>query len=327
MNTSATSTVETLTYASAVELGIAQEMRRDERVFFMATSPPPSLLRELGPIRVRRTPISEATLTGMALGAAASGLRPVVWWRNATFAFVAFDQIANQAAKMRYMFGGQCDLPVVFRAVSGGGLRLGAQHSQSPYAVFAHMPGLKVIVPSSPEDAKGLLKSAIRDNDVCISFEPSRLDALEGSVPTGEEELVPLGQGRIRRPGRDITVVAIGYLVHLALQAADRVSAQGVSVEVIDPRTLVPLDFEMIRASVIKTGHLVVADEAPATCSFASEVAALVVGDRETFNALRAPVGRVTAKSVPVPYSPPLEDFVLPSAEAVAKMIMATVQT
>ncbi len=311
-----------MTYADALDRALIEEMERDERVFFMATNPTPALARAFDGRRVRRTPISEASFTGVALGAAAAGYRPVVWWRNATFSFVAFDQVANQAAKIRYMFGGQRDFPVVFRATSGGGSRMAAQHSQSPYALFAHTPGIKVIVPSTPADALGLLKTAIRDNNPVVTFEPARLDPIVGDVPfEGDDALVPFGTAAIRRTGADVTIVALGYMVGIALQAAEDLAALGIEATVIDPRTIVPLDVETIRASVRETGRLVVVDEAPAMCSFTSEVVALTAEDPDTFRALRAPAARVTSLPVPVPYSPPMEDFVLPSKDRIVRAV------
>ncbi len=228
-----------------------------------------------------------------------------------TFCFVAMDQIVNQASKIRYMFGGQADFPVTYRCTTGGGSQVAAQHSQSPYSMFMHLAGLKIILPSTPADAKGLLKSAIRDNNPVISFECSRLAGITGPVPDGDH-LVPLGIGEVKREGRDVTVVGLAYYVREALAVADELAAHGVSVEVVDPRTLVPMDAETIRASVRKTGRLVVVDEAPATCSAASEIIALVTEDPETFRALKAPAQRVCAAPVPVPFSPPLEQAALP---------------
>ena len=224
------------------------------------------------------------------------------------------DQIVNQASKIRYMFGGQADFPVTYRCSTGGGIGLAAQHSQSPYSMWMHLAGLKIILPSTPADAKGLLKSAIRDNNPVVSFECSRLAALTGPVPDGDH-LVPIGVADVKRAGTDVTIVALAYYVHEALAVADELAREGISVEVVDPRTLVPLDVETVRASVRKTGRVVIVDEAPATCSAASEIAALIVEDPETFRALKAPVRRVCAAPVPVPYSPTLEGAALPRRE------------
>lgn len=312
-----------LTYVAALERAIATEMRADPRVFHMGTLQPPELLAEFGAERVRRTPISEAAMTGAAIGAAACGMRPVVNWRCVTFTFVAFDQIVNQAAKLRYMSGGQVDFPLVFRTFYIGGMRSAAQHSQTGYSMFAHAAGLKIVAPSTPADAFGLLRSAIRDADPVVCFEANRLDGMLGEVD--DDALVPLGVADVKRPGGDVTIVAIGTMVGEALAAAEALAAEGIDAEVLDPRTLVPLDVDAIRASVRRTGRLVVADESPRTCSMGAEVAAVACEDAETFRALRAPVRRVCAHQVPVPYSPPLEDFVLPDADDVAEAARALV--
>jgi pyruvate/2-oxoglutarate/acetoin dehydrogenase E1 component len=311
------------TYVQALAEAMAEEFERDERVFCMATTPPQDLLTRFGPTRARRIPISEAASTGLAVGAAACGYRPVVIWRNITFAFVAMDQVVNQASKIRYMFGGQATVPIVFRAYSGGGLRLGAQHSQSPYSMYMHVPGLKVVAPSTPADAKGLLKSAIRDDNPVVSLECSRLDPLEDDVPDGDVT-VPLGVAGVKRVGTDVTVIAVGYMVHLALAAAEELAKDGASVEVVDPRTLVPLDHETIRKSVHKTGRVVIVDEAPPTCSAAAEIATVIVEDADTFARLKTHVRRVCAANAPVPYSPPLEDYVLPDQARVLTAVRAT---
>jgi pyruvate dehydrogenase E1 component beta subunit len=303
-----------ITFQRALEEAVAEEMRRDVRVITMATDFTGDPVAEFGPARARYTPISEAVLTGMGLGAAGSGFRPVVHWRMVTFSFVAMDQVVNQASKIRYMFGGQADFPVTYRCTTGGGMGLAAQHSQSPYSMWMHLAGLKIILPSTPADAKGLLKSAIRDDNPVVSFECSRLAGVTGPVPDGDH-LVPLGVAEVKRRGTDVTIVALAYYVQEALAVAEALAGEGISAEVVDPRTLVPMDAETLRASVRKTGRLVVVDEAPATCSAASEIAALVAEDPETFRVLRAPIRRVCAAPVPVPYSPPLEQAALPSRD------------
>jgi pyruvate dehydrogenase E1 component beta subunit len=280
----------------------------------MATDFTGDPVKEFGPTRVRFTPISESVLTGMGLGAAGCGFRPIVHWRMVTFSFVAMDQIVNQASKIRYMFGGQADFPVTYRCTTGGGIGLAAQHSQSPYSMWMHLAGLKIVLPSTPADAKGLLKSAIRDNNPVVSFECSRLVAATGPVPDGDH-LVPIGVADVKRAGADVTIVGLAYYVQEALAVAEELAREGISAEVIDPRTLVPMDIETVWTSVRKTGRLVIVDEAPATCSAASEIAALVVEDPDTFRALRAPVRRVCAVPVPVPYSPTLERAALPSRD------------
>jgi len=243
-----------------------------------------------------------------------TGLRPVIEFMTWNFALLAIDQLVNYAAKMRYMFGGQADFPVTYRCSTGGGIGLAAQHSQSPYSMWMHLAGLKIVLPSTPADAKGLLKSAIRDNNPVVSFECSRLATLTGSVPEGDH-LVPIGVADVKRAGTDVTIVALAYYVQESLAVADELAREGISIEVVDPRTLVPMDVDTLRESVQRTGRLVIVDEAPATCSAASEIAALIAEDRDTFRALRAPVRRVCAMPVPVPYSPPLEQAALPSRE------------
>jgi acetoin:2,6-dichlorophenolindophenol oxidoreductase subunit beta len=300
-----------LSYNEAAVEAVAEEMRRDPKIFYMSTDPIAPLLKEFGPQRIRATPIAEAALTGMGIGAAASGFRPIVDWRQVTFCFVAMDQIVNQAAKIHYMFGGQAKFPILFRASVGGGGRIAAQHSQSPYSMFMNVAGLKMFLPSTPHDLKGLLKTAIRDNNPVISFESGRLTASKGEVPE-EDYTIPLGVADVKRQGSDVTVVALAWLVHEALAAAETLAAEGISVEVVDPRTLVPLDSETIRSSVQKTGRLVIADEAGPTAGFSAEVAAVVTEDAATFARLKAPVRRVCALQVPIPYSPELENYVFP---------------
>ncbi len=306
-----------LTYDGAGFEAVAEEMRLDKKIFHLSTDPPPPLLGEFGPERIRATPIAESALTGMAIGAAASGYRPIVDWRLVTFCFVAMDQIVNQAAKIHYMFGGQAKFPIVFRTTIGGGTRRAAQHSQSPYSMFMNLAGLKMIIPSTPYDLKGLLKTAIRDNNPVVSFECGRIAGVTADVPE-EDYTIPLGVADIKREGRDVTVVALAWMVPEALAAADILEKEGISVEVVDPRTLVPMDADAIRRSVRKTGRLLVADEACPTAGAAAEIATLVTEDAQTFAALKAPVKRVCALPVPIPYSPPLEDHVFPDRNRIA---------
>jgi len=310
-----------LTYNEAAVEAVAEEMRRDPKIFYLSTDPIPPLIKEFGDQRIRATPIAEAALTGMAIGAAGSGFRPIVDWRQVTFCFVAMDQIVNQASKIHYMFGGQVTFPILYRAAVGGGTQLAAQHSQSPYSMFMNLAGLKMFLPSTPYDIKGLLKTAIRDNNPVISFESNRLMTRKGPVPE-EDYTIPLGKADIKREGNEVTVVALAWLVHEALAAAEELAQEGISVEVVDPRTLVPLDTEAIRGSVQKTGRLVIADEAGPTAGFSAEVAAIVTEDAATFARLKAPVNRVCALQVPIPYSPVLEDHVFPDR----KRIMAGVR-
>jgi pyruvate/2-oxoglutarate/acetoin dehydrogenase E1 component len=305
-----------LTYGEAAVEAVAEEMRRDPKIFYMSTDPIPSLLKEFGGERIRATPIAEAALTGMAIGAAGSGFRPIVDWRQVTFGFVAMDQIVNQASKIHYMFGGQVSFPILYRAAVGGGTQLAAQHSQSPYSMFMNLAGLKMFLPSTPYDMKGLVKTAIRDNNPVISFESNRLMTRKGPVPE-DDYTIPLGKADIKREGKDVTVVALAWLVHEAVAAAEELAGEGISIEVVDPRTLAPLDTETICSSVQKTGRLVIADEAGPTAGFSAEVAAVATEDAATFARLKAPVKRVCALQVPIPYSPILEDYVFPDRQRI----------
>lgn len=312
--------MRTISYAAAITEALIEEMRADPKTFHLSTDAPPALLREFGPARVRATPIAESALTGMAIGAAGSGYRPIVDWRLVTFCFVAMDQIVNQAAKIHYMFGGQAKFPIVFRTTVGGGTRRAAQHSQSPYSMFMNLAGLKLVLPSTPYDMKGLLKSAIRDDNPVIVFEAGRLSSLEGEVPD-TEYTIPFGVADIKREGSDVTVVALAWLVHEALAAAQMLAGEGISVEVIDPRSLAPLDSDTIRNSVRKTGRLVIADEAGPTAGASAEIAALVCEDAQTFRGMKAALERVCALPVPVPYAPELEDHVFPDRERIAAAV------
>lgn len=314
----------TCSYDAALLDAVAEEMRRDARVFFMATNPPRPLSEEFGPGRVRRTPISEAAMTGMAIGAAGSGFRPIVHWGNVCFSFVAFDQAVNQAARIRYMFGGQRDFPIVFCARYLNGTRSAAQHSQTGYALYAHAAGLKIAAPSNAADAKGLLKAAIRDPDPVVFFESERLGKTASEIASGEP-LVPFGSAAVRRSGTDVTIVAIAYMVEEALAAASALEEHGINAEVLDPRTLVPLDTDAIRESVQRTGRLIVVDESFPTCSFAAEIITSVVEDGATMQALQAPPQRVCTLPVPVPFSPALEDHVLPGAQRIADVARSVV--
>jgi pyruvate dehydrogenase E1 component beta subunit len=279
-----------------------------------------SLYPLFGANRVRDTPISEAGFVGAAVGAAAAGLRPVVDAMWADFTGLAFDQIYNQASKMSYMFGGQARLPLTIRVAMGSGLSAAAQHSGTLYAIYTHLPGLKVVVPSTPYDAKGLLLESIFDDSPVLFFEHLKLYVTKGPVPE-EAYRIPLGVAEVRRAGSDVTVVALAAMVERALAAADLLAAVGTSVEVIDPRTLSPLDEETILGSVAKTGALVVVDESPPRCSVASEIAALV--SEQAFDYLNGPVRRVTAPHAPVPFSPSLEDAYAPSVQAIVDAVNA----
>lgn len=303
-----------ISYAQAGMEALVEEMRRDPTTFHLSTDAPDALVKEFGSERVRATPIAEGALTGIAVGAAGSGFRPIINWSMVTFSFVAMDQIVNQAAKIHYMFGGQVKFPITFRTSVGGGRRVAAQHSQSPYSMFMNLAGLKMILPSTPYDMKGLLKTVIRDDNPVISFESNRLMDFAGEVPE-EPYTVPLGKADVKREGSDVTIVALAWLVHEALAAAEVLDKEGVSVEVLDPRTLVPLDCDAIRRSVQKTGRLVIADEAGPTAGASAEIAAVATEDAETFAKMKVPVKRVCALHVPIPYTPQLEDHVFPDRD------------
>lgn len=300
-----------LTYDAAGFEAIAEEMRLDEKIFHLSTDPPGSLLKEFGEERIRATPIAESALTGMAIGAAGCGYRPIVDWRLVTFSFVAMDQVVNQAAKIHYMFGGQAKFPIVFRTTVGGGTRRAAQHSQSPYSMFMNLAGLKMIIPSTARDLKGLLKSAIRENNPVVSFECGRISGMKEDV-SEDDYVIPFGKADIKREGKDVTIVALAWMVPEALAAAEELERDGITAEVLDPRTLVPMDADAIRQSVRKTGRLLIADEACPTAGAAAEIATLVTEDAQSFAAMQAPVKRVCALNVPIPYAPTLEDHVFP---------------
>ncbi|MBZ9813847.1 alpha-ketoacid dehydrogenase subunit beta [Mesorhizobium sp. CA7] len=269
------------------------------------------LVGAFGRGRVIDTPITESAIMGMAAGAALTGLRPVAELMFVDFIGVCFDQIYNQAAKFRYMFGGKAKTPLVIRAMFGAGFSAGAQHSQCLYSFFTHIPGLKVVIPSSPYDAKGLLIEAIRDDDPVIFLEHTKLYDLEGSVPD-DPYTVPFGEASVLRRGRDVTIVALARMVNVALEAADRLASSGIQATVIDPRTTSPIDEETILESVDETGRLVVVDESNPRCSVASEISAIVAD--KAFSALRSPIRRVTAPHTPVPFAPVLEEAYIPSA-------------
>jgi pyruvate/2-oxoglutarate/acetoin dehydrogenase E1 component len=302
--------------AATIEGVIASEMERDDSIVYMAVKPPPLLLDRFGSRRVLRLPIAEAAMTGMAVGAAVRGLRPVVSWSTSIFGFVAFDQVVNQAARLRYMSGGQCNVPIVFHSRYLNGTRTAAQHTQTSYAYYAHATGLKVAVPGSVTDAGELMLASIRDDNPVVYLEAQRLRlARDATAPVAPTRAAEFGQAQIRRHGSDVTVVAIGYMVELALQAADRTAGHGISLEVIDPRTLVPFDLEAVKESVRRTGRLIVVDESAPVCSMASEVIASAVEDPAVVAALRAAPVRVCAANVPVPFAGVLEDHVLPGVE------------
>ena len=281
-----------------------------------------SLFPEFGPGRVRDTPISEAAIAGVATGAAAAGIRPVADMMWSSFTPLAFDQIFNQAAKMRYMFGGQASVPVVYRMAMGAGLGAAGQHSDTLYSLFTHIPGVKVVVPSSPYDAKGLLLASIADDNPVLFFEHMGLYGQKGEVPE-EKYVIPLGEASVLREGFDVTIVAISVMTLKAIEAAEQLSDEGIEAEVIDPRSLSPLDAAALVASVEKTGRLVVVDESPPRCSIASDIAATI--GEHAFSSLLAPIQRVTSPHTPVPLSPPLEEAYIPSTEKVVAAARATI--
>jgi len=320
-------TTRELTYVGAITEALRQEMRGDPRVFligeniavgegsFNATA---GLLKEFGPGRVLDTPISEAGFFGASVGAAMTGLKPVVELMFADFMGVAMDQILNQAAKLRYMSGGRIKVPLVVRTAWGGGISAASQHSQSLLSIVTHIPGLKCVAPSTPYDAKGLLISAIRQDDPLFFFEHKFLYGTKGQVPE-EQYTIPIGKADIKRPGSDVTVVAIGRMVGLALDAATNLEKTGTSVEVIDPRSLSPMDDGAILSSVKKTGRLVVVDESHPRCSVATDIVALVA--TRGLEYLDAPVRMVTGGHTPVPFSPVLESAYLPSTEKIVAAV------
>jgi len=306
-----------ITYIQAINEALREELRHDPRTFLMgldvwvgafgATS---GLTDEFGPERIRNAPISEAGYAGAGVGAAMAGMRPIVEIEFASFFYCCWDQVCNQAAKLRYMSGGQADIPITFRTVYGALGSAAAQHSETVYAQFMSVPGLKIVAPSGPYDMKGLLKSAIRDNNPVLVFEHMGLGRSKEAVPE-EEYLVPLGKGAVKREGKDVTVVAIGLMVSKALAAAKALEKDGVLIEVVDPRTLVPLDEETILNSVAKTHKVLVVDEGHLRGGAAAEVAAMIAD--KGFDYLDGPIKRLTAPDVPVPFSPPLEKFVVPN--------------
>jgi pyruvate dehydrogenase E1 component beta subunit len=305
-------------------------MARDETIYILgedviAHGGPYAITRGIAekfPGRIRQTPISEAGIVGTAVGSALCGMRPVAEIMYVDFITCAMDEVVNQMAKVRYMFGGQTDVPVVLRLPSGSARLIAAQHSQSLEAWFTHVPGLQVAVPSTAYDAKGLMKSALRGRDPVIFIEYKRLYTDEGEVPEGDYT-IPFGQADVKRPGRDATIVATGPMVGKALEAAQTLSQEGIEVEVVDPRTLVPLDKATIFASVEKTNRVIVTDEEVRRGGSSAELASLIA--EECFDALDAPVKRVAAADVPMPFSPELEKLVLPKAEDLVAAVRALV--
>jgi pyruvate dehydrogenase E1 component beta subunit len=317
-----------MTYREALNLALREEMRRDPNVFIIgeevglyegAYKVTQGLLKEFGPQRVVDTPIAESGFTGVGIGAAMVGLRPVVEMMTFNFALLALDQIVNSAAKMYYMSGGQYHIPIVIRGPGGPAHQLAAQHSQSMEVYFYHVPGLKVVRPSTPMDAKGLLKAAIRDDNPVIFIESETLYSVKGEVPEDPEFVIPLGQAIVRREGRDVTVVAYMGMLYRALEAAEDLDKEGISVEVVDPRTLRPMDIDTIIGSVRKTHRAVVVEAGAGFAGMGSEIAAFI--QEHAFDDLDAPVERVTGANAPMPYARNLERAKTPSKERIADAI------
>lgn len=321
-----------ISYREALREALREEMKRDPSVFLLgedigrywggAFKVTEGLAEEFGDERVRDTPISESTIVGTAVGAAITGMRPVAEIMFGDLTALAMDQIANQAAKIRYMFGGQAKCPIVVRTPFGAGVNIASHHSQSLEAWFMHVPGLYVAVPSTPKDAKGLLKSAIRGDNPVFFCEHKLLYQIKGEVPD-DESLIPFGTADVKREGSDVTVIATLYMVHKALAAAQTLEQEGISVEVIDPRTLTPLDKTSIIKSVKKTGRVVVVSEDCKTGGVSAEIAAIVA--EEAIDYLDSPIKRVTATDTPIPFSPPLEQFVIPNEKSIIKSVKEVV--
>ena len=322
-----------LSFSQAVNEALAEELRRDESVFVIgedvAEAGTPfkvlsGLVDEFGPERVIDSPISEAGITGIGLGAAMTGMRPVVDIMFGDFITLTMDQLVNQAAKVHYMSGGRLKAPLTIRTTLGATRRSAAQHSQSLHVLLAHIPGLKVALPATPYDAKGLLKCAIRDDNPVIVFEDKMMFSVKGPVPE-EEYTIPLGVADVKRSGKDVTIVATSSMVYVALEAALRLEASGIDAEVIDPRTLVPLDLETLVASAEKTGRVVVVDEGHRSFGAGAEISAAL--SEAAFYQLDAPIRRLCAMDVPIPFSPALEDLTVPTPETVAETVLELVGT
>ena len=328
-----------MSYLGAIGAAQREAMDADSRVIIMgedveanvygtmggkSRSDKGDFLQLFGPNRIRNTPISEEVMVGAAAGAAMTGLRPIVDLSYSTFLYMAMDQFINQVAKSRYMFGGQSSMPVVFRSAMFYGLSTAAHHSDRPYPMFMNMPGLKIMVPASPTDAKGLLRSAIDMDDPVMSFEACMLWGMKEDVDEGEFR-IPFGVARTVRAGTDVTLVAISSAVSQAVLAAKTLEAEGISVEIIDPRTLVPFDSDAILNSVARTGRLVIADPANKTCGAAAEISAIVA--EQAFDCLKAPIMRVTTPDTHIPFSPALEKQLYPNALNIAEAVRKVVQT
>jgi pyruvate dehydrogenase E1 component beta subunit len=320
-----------INYVDALHEAIREEMLRDETVFVLGEDiavhggdfgVTKGLLEEFGENRVRDTPISETAIIGLSLGAASAGMRPIAEIMFSDFLGVCMDQILNQVAKMRYMSGGQVKTPIVIRTAFGAGISAGPQHSQSPEAFFVHIPGLQVVIPSNPYDAKGLLKTAIRSDNPVVFFEHKLLYSIKGPVPEAEY-CIPFGKAETKREGKDVTILATGLMVNKALAASQKLEREGISAEVIDPRTLEPFDKDALMNSVKKTGRFVVVHEAWRRCGVGAEFAAMVA--EELMDYLDAPVKRVCGMSVPAPFSPALEKYVIPNENDIVKAVQEIV--
>jgi pyruvate dehydrogenase E1 component beta subunit len=321
-----------ITYRESLREALREEMQRDPRVFLLgedigrywggAFKVTEGLAQEFGDERVRDTPISESAIVGTAVGAAITGMRPVAEIMFGDLTALAMDQICNQAAKIRYMFGGQVSCPLVVRTPFGAGVNIASHHSQSLESWFMHVPGLYVAAPSSPYDAKGLLKTAIRGSNPVFFCEHKLLYPIEGEVPE-HEYLLPFGKADLKKEGADVTLVAISYMVHKALNAAALLQKEGIDVEVVDPRTLTPLDKATITGSVKKTGRLVIVSEDCRTGGVSAEIAALVA--EEALDYLDAPIKRVASPDTPIPFSPPLEQFIIPNEQSIIKAVKEVV--
>jgi len=313
-----------ITYTQAINETLKEEFRENKKYVYMSIQVPEDMVKEFGAERVRATPISESAVVGAAIGLAGSGFRPVVNLQSATFAFVATDQIINQAAKITYMFGGQSKFPIVIMMTVGAGRYMAAQHQISPYSMYMNVPGLKIALPSTPYDVRGLLKTALRDNNPVIFFTHRAQSEERGEVPQAEYS-IPFGAAEVKKEGGDVTIVALSRMVSESLAAAQEMEKRGVSIEVIDPRTLVPMDTDTIKHSVIKTGRLVVVDEACPTCGAASEICSQVVQDELVFPSLKVAPKLVTGAAIPIPYSPPMEKFAVPDRERIISAIQTVI--
>lgn len=318
----------------AINLAMSEEMRKDEKIILMGEDvgiyggdfgTSVGMLAEFGEKRVKDTPISEAAIAGSAVGAAQTGLRPIVDLTFMDFVTIAMDAIVNQGAKANYMFGGGLKTPVTFRVASGSGIGSAAQHSQSLEAWLTHIPGIKVVAPGTVNDAKALLKSAIRDNNIVIFMEPKALYGKKEEVNLDPDFYIPLGKGEIKREGTDVTIVSYGRMLERALKAAEEVAAEDISVEVVDPRTLIPLDKDLIINSVKKTGKVILVNDAYKTGGFIGEIAS-VITESEAFDYLDAPVLRLASEDVPVPYSHVLETAILPDVAKIKEAIYKQVR-